>query len=198
LPASFFDPLLRLLLTPVGIGVLAALDSTVVFFLPLGVDLAMVVMAGRHPQWFWLYPIVGTAGSVVGAATSFAIGHAAGEAGLKHWIPPKRIEKIQARARRSGAPTLAALDLMPPPFPFTLFVVAAGALNVDRWRFFGVLALVRLFRFGVEAALGARYGTGLAMQIGHRLIRDVAGLYVLAAIAVSVVSLVRVLRRRAG
>jgi membrane protein YqaA with SNARE-associated domain len=193
-----FDPLLRFLLSPIGIGVLAALDSTLIFFFPLGVDFAMVLMGGRDPSLFWLYPLIGTAGSLLGAASSFAVGHAAGEAGLKHWIPPHRLEKVQRRARESGAPTLAALDLMPPPFPFTLFVVAAGALDVNRWRFFLTLAVVRLFRFGVESALGARYGTGLAMQIGTKVIRDAAGVYVVVAIAASVVSLVRLLNRRAG
>jgi len=193
---SFFDPLLRLLLSPVGIGVLAALDSTVIFFFPLGIDLAMVIMGGRHPHLFWLYPIVGAAGSVAGGMTTFAIGHAAGEAGLKRWIPEHRLERVQRRVRDSGAPTLAALDLMPPPFPFTLFVIAAGALDVDRWKFFVTLAAVRLIRFGVESALGARYGTGLAMQIGSRLMRDAAGVFFLLCVAASIVSLIKLLRRR--
>jgi membrane protein YqaA with SNARE-associated domain len=194
--SSFFDPLLRLLLSPLGVGVLAALDSTLVFWLPLGIDLAMVIMGARHPRLFWLYPVIGAAGSIAGAATSFRVGQAAGEAGLKRLVPPRKLERVKRRVRQSGATTLAALDLLPPPFPFTLFLVAAGALQVNRTRFFTTLGIVRFFRFALESGLGALYGARLAVQIESRLIRDIAGLCVIAAVAASVVSLVRLIRRR--
>src|SRR5438093_9864028 len=148
------DPLLRFMLSPLGIGVLAALDSTLVFWLPLGLDLAMVILGARHPHWFWVYPVVATAGSLLGAATSFRVGEIVGESGLKRFASTRKIERVQARVNRSGAMTLGALDLLPPPFPFTLFLVAAGALEVNRVRFFVTLGVVRLLRFGVEAALG--------------------------------------------
>jgi membrane protein DedA with SNARE-associated domain len=194
--SGFLDPLLRLLMSPLGVGVLAALDSTLVFWLPLGVDLAMVILGARHPDFFWIYPIVGTAGSLLGAATSFRMGQVAGEAGLKHFIPERRLARVRRRVSRGGAVTLAGLDLLPPPFPFTLFLLAAGALDVDRTRFFVTLGVVRLLRFGIESGLGALYGDRLAVQIGSRLVRDVAGLCILAAGIASVFSLVRLLRKR--
>lgn len=192
---SVFDSLLRFLLTPWGIGMLAALDSTLVFFLPLGVDVAMVIMGAKHPQLFWIYPLSGTLGSLAGAATTFYAGQAAGEAGLKHFVPERKLERVQARVRQSGALTLGALDLVPPPFPFTFILVAAGALDVNRVRFFSVLGVARLLRFGVEAGLGARYGAPLAMSIGSRVIRDIAGLCIAGAIVTSVFSAIRLARR---
>jgi membrane protein YqaA with SNARE-associated domain len=192
---SFFDPLLRFLLTPWGVGVLAALDSTLVFWLPLGIDLAVVILGAQHPRLFWIYPLAATAGSLAGATTTFLVGHAAGEAGLKHFVPERKLEKIQARVRKSGALTLGALDLLPPPFPFTFVLLAAGALDVNRAQFFSVLAAARLLRFGLEAALGAHYGAPLALRIESRLFRDIAGLCVVAAIGASVISLVRLGQR---
>jgi membrane protein YqaA with SNARE-associated domain len=196
MPSASFDALLRLFLTWWGVGVLAALDSTIVFALPFGIDAAMVVMGARHPELFWLYPLVGAAGSIVGAATTYRVGELAGEAGLKRFVPARRLTRIKSRVQRSGALALAALDLMPPPFPFTLFVVAAGALQVNRTRFFVTLAIVRLFRFGVESSLGAVYGTHIAVRIQSRLVRDIAGICILIAAAVSVVSIGRLMLRR--
>jgi len=195
MPAAFFDALLRFFLSWWGIGVLAALDSTIVFALPFGIDAAMVVMGARHSELFWLYPVVGTAGSIVGAASTYRIGELAGESGLKRFVPERRLNRVRSRVKQSGALTLAALDLVPPPFPFTLFVAAAGALEVNRARFFITLIVVRLFRFGVESALGALYGAQLAAQIQSRLVRDIAGVCILVAAGVSVASIVRLLLR---
>jgi len=193
--SGFFDPLLRFLLTPLGVGVLAALDSTLVFWLPLGIDLAMVIVGARHPHTFWWTAIVGAAGSLVGAATTFWVGHRVGEAGLERLVPARKLERVKRRVGESGALTLAALDVLPPPFPFTLFLVAAGALDVDRTRFFATLGVVRFLRFLVEAGLGAKYGARLAMQITSRLVRDIAGLCVVLAIVASIVSFLRLKRR---
>jgi membrane protein YqaA with SNARE-associated domain len=193
---SFFDPFLRLLLSPAGIGVLAALDSTLVFFLPLGIDFAIVIMGARQPHLFWIYAIIATAGSLLGAATTFAVGHYAGEAGLAHLVRPKQLARIKQRVSRSSAFTLGSLDLLPPPFPFTIVLLASGALDVNRTRFFSILGVVRVFRFGLEAALGAHYGARLALRIGSRVLRDIAGLCVAGALAASVVSIWRLLRQR--
>jgi membrane protein YqaA with SNARE-associated domain len=194
-PSSFFDPILRWLLSPMGIGVLAALDSTIIFWLPLGLDLALVIMGARHPELFWFYAVVATAGSVVGAYTSYQIGVFAGEAGLDRFVPDRKLERIKRRVSATGAVTLAALDIVPPPFPFTLFVIVAGALEVNRARFFITLAIVRLFRFGLEAGLGALYGARFATQVGSRVLADIAGVLVLAAAAFTCYSAIRLVRK---
>jgi membrane protein YqaA with SNARE-associated domain len=193
--SSFFDPILRWLLSPVGIGVLAALDSTIVFFLPLGLDLALVIMGAMHPDLFWLYALIATAGSVVGAYTSFQIGVLAGEAGLTHLVPERKLQDIKRRVSATGAVTLAVLDLLPPPFPFTLFLVVAGALDVNRTRFFVTLAVVRFLRFALESGLGALYGARFATQVGSRVLADVAGVLVLAAAIFTCYSIIKLVRR---
>jgi hypothetical protein len=56
---------------------------------------------------------------------------------------------------------MAFAALLPPPFPLTPFVLTCGALEVDRWIFFSTFAIVRLVRFGSEAALARIYGRGV-------------------------------------
>lgn len=192
---SFSHWIVALLTTPIGIVGLAALDSTLVFFLPLGIDVAVIIVAARPQQPWWAVPFLATAGSVAGAAVTFWMGVKAGEKGLDRYLPPKRLASIRSRIHNRGAVALAVLDLIPPPFPFTAFVLAAGALEVKRATFFATLALCRLLRFGVEAALAAIYGRLIVSWLKSDLLYDIASFFIAAAVTVTVVSIVRLSRK---
>ena len=84
-----------------------------------------------------------------------------GDVGLKRLIPERRLARLQKRVSDSGAIALALPALLPPPFPLTPFILTCGALSVNRWRFFGTFASVRLLRFGSEALLARVYGRGV-------------------------------------
>jgi hypothetical protein len=47
---------------------------------------------------------------------------------------------------------------MPPPFPLTPFVLACGALSVNRNRFMATFAAMRMLRFTIESILAVKYG----------------------------------------
>jgi membrane protein YqaA with SNARE-associated domain len=159
---TFFHAFLAYFLTPAGILALGVLDSSLIFFLPLGIDFAVILLAARKPEWFWLYAILATMGSVVGSAFTFWIGRKIGEVGLKRFIKPSRLKRVQARVgRNNAAVTVGALSIIPPPFPFTAFVLTSGAGKVNAWTFFVTLAGVRALRFGVESGLAAYYGRGI-------------------------------------
>src|SRR6185436_20125811 len=130
--------------SPIGVMVLAALDSTVFFSLPFGIDAAVILLAARDRTFAWVIPLLATAGSLAGAALTFWMGAKIGENGLERYVPPRRLQRIRGRVKNTGALTLAALDLIPPPFPFTPFVLAAGALDVNPSRFFITLGVCRL------------------------------------------------------
>src|SRR4029450_1026373 len=121
-----------------------------------------------------------------------------GAAGRERSAPRQRLTMIRARLENTGAIGLAALDLIPPPFPFTAFVLAAGALEVKKTTFFATLTLCRLLRFGVESLLAVWYGRRILSWFGSALFHTVFTLIILAAIAVSVVSIVRTFGRRSA
>jgi len=173
-----------------GVVALAALDSTFFFTLPLGIDAAIVILASRRGVYFWLTPLLATAGSLVGAAFTYWTGMKIGETGLTHVLSPKRLQRIQRRLKGSAV-TLAALDLMPPPFPFSLFVLGAGAVKVDRRKFFVTLTCCRLLRFGVDAILGLRYGKRALIWLQSDVVERIVAGVVLLALIVSVISLLR-------
>ena len=158
---SLFNSLLGYFLTPGGLLLMGALDASVVFFLPLGIDFVVIILTARKPDLFWLYAMLATVGSIIGAAGTFWLGRKVGEAGLKRLIKPSTLRKVEKRVTDSAAVSVAALGLIPPPFPFTAFVLVSGAFRVHAWTFLSVLAGVRLVRFSVEAGLAKYYGRGI-------------------------------------
>src|SRR3982750_5014370 len=110
---GLFYSLLGYFLTPAGLVLLAALDSSMVFFLPLGIDFVLILLAARQPELFWLYAVLATIGSIAGAAGTFWVGKKAGEKGLSRFVSPRRLKRVEQRVNR-GAFVVAALGLIPP------------------------------------------------------------------------------------
>ena len=156
-----FNAAFGFFLTWWGAFLMAALDTTLLFFLPFGIDALIIYLAARNPDLFWMYPLLATAGSIAGAALTFSIGRALGDVGLKRVVSERRLARLQKRVRDSGAIAMALPALLPPPFPLTPFILTCGALAVNPWRFFGTFATVRLLRFGAEAVLARVYGRGV-------------------------------------
>jgi membrane protein YqaA with SNARE-associated domain len=180
--------------SPFGVVLLAALDSTLFFSLPFGIDAAVILLAARLQDQWWIVPILATVGSIGGAALTFWMGEKIGEKGLERWVAPARLEQIRTRVRKSGAIALAVLDLIPPPFPFTPFVLAAGALEVKRKTFFVTLIGCRLLRFGVEAALAVVYGRRILSWMDSDLFHDIVFFFIVVAIGLTTLSIVRLVR----
>jgi membrane protein YqaA with SNARE-associated domain len=144
--------------SPIGVFALALLDSTMFFSLPFGIDAAVILLSARTQTMAWMVPLVATAGSIAGAAITFWMGRAAGEQGLDRHLDKRRVDRVRRKVGESGAMALALFDLIPPPFPFTAVVLAAGALKVPVRLFFATLLVARLFRFGLEGYLASRFG----------------------------------------
>lgn len=197
---AFFFSILGYFLTPAGIVLMGALDASLVFFLPLGIDFVVIVMTARKPELFWLYALLATAGSLAGAAGTYWIGKKAGEKGLARFVGPRRLDRVKQRVA-GGALVLAGLALIPPPFPFTPFVLASGALGMNRWTFFGGLAGARLFRFGVEGVLAYTYGSQILRWMKTPTFQVVVGVIIVLAVVgtfVSAVAAVRGSRAKSG
>jgi membrane protein YqaA with SNARE-associated domain len=185
----------------VGICVIAVLDSTIIFSLPLAVDIGVVLLSSRRPALFWFYAFLVSACSVLGAATTYYLGRRIGEAGLERFIPAGRLKWAQARLQHKGEIAMAALGLIPPPFPFTAITLTVGTLGLSAVRFLVALFGFRLVRFGSEAALAAVYGSQIVQWMRSDLFRNVAYVFMALLIAASVISIIQFMvnaRRRCG
>jgi membrane protein YqaA with SNARE-associated domain len=198
---SFFYAFLGYFLTPSGLVLLAALDASLIVFLPLGIDVAVIVLAARKPDLFWLYAVLATVGSIIGSLVTYWIGRQIGDHGLTLFINPWRLERVRQRVTRHAGVGIAALAIVPPPFPFTAFVLASGALGGHAWSLFTTLAVVRVLRFLVEGGLAAMFGRRILVWMQSTVFEVIVGvMIVLAAFGtiVSVVALYRSARRTAG
>jgi membrane protein YqaA with SNARE-associated domain len=191
---ALFYSLLGYFLTPFGLVLMGALDSSMVFFLPLGIDFVVIILAARKPELFWLYAILAMIGSVIGAALTFWIGRIVGAHGLSRLINPSRLKRIEQRVSERAAISVAALAIVPPPFPFTAFVLTSGAFRVNAASFLVTLAGVRLVRFMIEGALAAHYGRGILAWMQSTTFTVVVGVMIALAVTGTMVSGIAVYR----
>ncbi len=191
---ALFYSLLGYFLTPWGVVLMGLLDSSMVFFLPLGIDFVVILLAARKPELFWLYALLATAGSVAGASATFWIGRKVGEHGLSRLIKPSRLKRIEQRVNKRAAYSVGALAIIPPPFPFTAFVLTSGAFRANAVSFLVTLAGVRLLRFLIEAALAGHYGRGILAWMDSATFTLVVGLMIGLAVTGTLVSGVAVYR----
>jgi uncharacterized membrane protein YdjX (TVP38/TMEM64 family) len=77
---------------------------------------------------------------------------------LEKKIGKPRAEKIYKYFERRGFAAVFAGSLLPPPFPFTSVLMAAGIMQYPRKEFLPALTLGRGLRFFLVAYLGRSYG----------------------------------------
>ncbi|HCC55948.1 MAG TPA: hypothetical protein DEQ47_01560 [Solibacterales bacterium] len=177
-----------------GLLLLGMLDSSFLF-LPLGNDLLVVALSAQHHDRVPYYVVFAAVGSTIGALFTWWVSRRGGKEGLEHSISQRRIAYIECKVNERGGAALAVASLMPPPFPFTPFVMVAGALNYSPRKLVLVIGLCRAARFAILA--------GLAMWFGKRILnlasQPVVQIAVLALVAVSIAgsaySLWRLFRR---
>ena len=197
---AFFFSILGYFLTPVGVVLMGFMDASLVFFLPLGIDFVVILMAARKPDLFWLYALLGTIGSVAGAAMTFWIGRKIGEHGLTRFVDERRLERISKKVSGGASASVALLAIIPPPFAFTPFVMTTGALGCNAWPFLSTLTAMRAIRFGIESALARRYGAGILGWMKTSSFKMVVGAFIALALigtVLSAIALVRSTRRGA-
>ena len=139
-----------------GLFVLALLDSVFVP-LPGGVDAVMILLSASRPALLPLYAAGATLGSLIGCLILYFISRRAGRSALSRFS-----EKKQARVRelieRYDMLAILVVTLLPPPFPFKLFIISTGVFRFSLTRFIIAIAVGRAFRFLLEGYLAARYG----------------------------------------
>ena len=184
----------------VGLLIIGILDSSFLF-VPWGNDLLVIALTARHPEvgLMLYYAVMSTAGSVLGCLLIDVIMRPLGEGGLDKYLSQRTVNRVQQKIGENAGKALAVSSLIPPPFPFTAFVMAASALQSPRRKFVVIIAASRLLRF---TALGL-----LAIRFGERILRwsknpYVQGFLILLSVVCAVGSIISVYgwirRRRSG
>ncbi|HKO63079.1 MAG TPA: VTT domain-containing protein [Pyrinomonadaceae bacterium] len=143
-------------LGPFGLFAVALLDSTFVP-LPSSVDALMILLTTANPRWMVVYAVIATAGSTLGCVILYSISKKAGTRALKKFSPKKQ-QRVKELIERYDVLSVLVASVMPPPFPFKLFVVSAGVFRFGLLRFTLAIVAGRMFRFLLEGYLAVRYG----------------------------------------
>lgn len=139
-----------------GLFAVALLDSTFVP-LPSSADALMLLLTAAHPRWMVLYAFMATAGSALGCWILYLISRRAGARALRRFSEAKQ-KRVKDLIERYDMAAVLVATLLPPPFPFKLFVVTAGVFRFSLVRFMIAIIVGRAFRFLLEGYFAVRFG----------------------------------------
>ena len=139
-----------------GLFAVALLDSTFVP-LPSSADALMLLLSTTNPSWMLLYAFMATSGSALGCWILYLISRRAGSRALNRFSEAKQ-QRVKNWIEKYDAFAVLVATLLPPPFPFKLFVVTAGVFRFSLLRFMLAIIVGRAFRFLLEGFFAVRYG----------------------------------------
>lgn len=140
-----------------GLIIVGVADSSVI---PLtgSLDVLTIWLAAHRREPWPYYALMATVGAVLGGYITYSLARKGGKEALERKLSKKSAARVCQRFERWGFGAVAVPALLPPPFPFVPFLLAAGALQYSRKKFLAALTLGRGIRFTIVAALGAAYG----------------------------------------
>jgi len=141
---------------PFGLFAIAFLDSVLVP-IPGGVDAMLLLLAAARPSWMLIYVAAATIGSTAGCIGLYVASKRAGHRALSRFSEAKQ-KRVKDLIDRYDVLSVLVASVLPPPFPFKLFVVSAGVFRLNFLRFTIAIAAGRTFRYLLEGYLAARYG----------------------------------------
>ena len=141
---------------PFGLFAIAFLDSVLVP-MPGGVDAMLIILAASKPSWMLIYVAAAMIGSTAGCVVLYLVSKRAGHRALARFSESKQ-KRVKDLIDRYDVLSVLVASVLPPPFPFKLFVVSAGVFRLNLMRFTIAIAAGRTFRYLLEGYLAARYG----------------------------------------
>jgi membrane protein YqaA with SNARE-associated domain len=139
----------------IGLFLVAFLEA---WFVGLPAGDVLIVMTATSPARLCYYALMLTAGSSIGSLMLFTLGRKGGQLFLSKRFSQQRIARGSALVQRYGFLAVLVASLLPPPAPFKLFVLLAGACGMGAWSFTVSVALGRGVRYFGEGLLAIRYG----------------------------------------
>jgi membrane protein YqaA with SNARE-associated domain len=150
-----------------GLFAINFLDSSFLFF-PVINDLLLIHLASRHPARAPFYAVQCTAGSVLGSFAIYGLGHGGGRL-FRRNPEMRQASRVRRWLQRNDFITVLVASLLPPPTPFKVVPIMAGALEINWLRLAAALILGRGFRFAAEAWIGFRYGAEAENYLKYHL-----------------------------
>jgi membrane protein YqaA with SNARE-associated domain len=176
--------------------VMAAMDGAGVP-LPGAVDAVVVTFVFQKPFASWLYVLLAAGGSTLGCLVLYLVGYLGGEVLIERRMSREKFEKVRGDFENHPILTLALPAVLPPPFPFKVFVLSAGAFEMRWLEFVGVIFVARIVRFGILSLLTILFGPQIVTVFTGVFRRHPLVSLLIIAAAIAGVWVIRKVRRRA-
>jgi membrane protein YqaA with SNARE-associated domain len=151
-----------------GLFLVAFLDSSVLTF-PFVTDALVMEFAIRNPVRMPYYCAMAALGSLAGCIWLYWLAKKGGEAWY-HRRGGKGTHKVKRWVLRNAFLSVFVPGILPPPFPFKVFVLAEGVFQVPLRTFVFALLCGRTLRYFIEGVLAIRYGGAvLPFLMTHKL-----------------------------
>jgi membrane protein DedA with SNARE-associated domain len=124
-----------------------------------------------------------TAGSLLGCFVLYVFARRGGEVFLRKRFSTRRVERGLALYQRHGLLAVVVPSLLPPPTPFKLFVLLAGAAKVSPWKFAAAITIGRGIRYFGQGYLAVLYGEAAVALVREHSAAVGIGLALLAVLA---------------
>lgn len=141
----------------IGLFVIALLDSSFLSF-PQVNDLLIIVLSTRSPERMPYYASMTTVGSLIGCFMLYGVARRGGEVFLRKRLKGRYVDRALKLYQKYGLLAVVVPSLLPPPVPFKVFVLLAGAAAVSPWRFGVAVVIGRSIRYFGQGYLAVLYG----------------------------------------
>ena len=141
----------------VGLFIIALLDSSFLSF-PQVNDVLIILLSTKYPERMPFYAAMTTLGSVIGCFLLYGVARRGGEVFMRKRLKGRYVDRAIALYQRHGLLAVIVPSLLPPPVPFKVFVLLAGAASVSPVRFGLAVAIGRSIRYFGQGYLAVLYG----------------------------------------
>ncbi|HEY4842552.1 MAG TPA: VTT domain-containing protein [Terriglobales bacterium] len=143
-----------------GLILLGIADNSLIP-LPGSTDFVTILLAAHRREPYLYYTIMATAGAVLGGFLTYRMARKGGKETLEKRFSQRKVKKVYAIFERWGFAAVAIPAILPPPFPITPMLLAAGAMQYPTKKFLTALAVGRGIRFTILGYLGYHYGRNI-------------------------------------
>ena len=176
-----------------GMLLASLLDSSSI---PVPMDAILAFYVWNDKPHFWIYTLIGAAGSAIGGLLPYGLGVAGGELFLLKRVDRVKFEKMRKRFEQQEFLAVLIPSMLPPPTPWKAFVFAAGVFEMRVFPFMLAVFLGRIVRWLVLSLLVLKLGPGAVGAIGE-MIKDHLELVLTCLVLVfAAIGLWAVLKRR--
>lgn len=177
-----------------GVFAIAGIDGMGIP-LPGAVDAVLATYVYNRPVLAWLYVLIASVGSALGCLVLYFIGYQGGEVLLRKRMSPQKFERTRRSFEEHRFLALMLPALLPPPFPFKIFVLSAAVFEMTLPHFLLAIFSGRLIRFAIISLLTIKFGPHIVTFIGTSVRHHFGMILLIVAVLAGLGMLVRRMRR---